>query len=53
MVEKQTDLTRWADRNNLNPAWNKRSEIAAWHISKGENVLDIGCGNMFYRKMSS
>jgi len=42
----QTDLTRWADPKQLEPAWEARAVMAADFIAAGTRVLDIGCGAM-------
>jgi hypothetical protein len=42
----QTDLTRWSDPRQLEPAWEARSVMAADFIAAGTRVLDIGCGAM-------
>lgn len=42
----QSDLTRWSDPTQLEPAWEARAVAAAGLISAGMRVLDIGCGAM-------
>ncbi len=42
----QTDLTRWSDPKQLEPAWEARAMTAANFIRAGTRVLDIGCGAM-------
>jgi Flp pilus assembly protein TadD len=42
----QTDLTRWSNAANLDPAWNERARLAADFIPAGATVLDLGCGRM-------
>lgn len=42
----QTDLTRWSDAKQLEPAWEARAVMAADFIAAGTRVLDIGCGAM-------
>jgi hypothetical protein len=42
----QTDLTRWSDPKQLEPAWEGRAVVAADFIAAGTRVLDIGCGAM-------
>ncbi len=42
----QTDLTRWSDPKQLEPAWEARAVMAADFIAAGTRVLDIGCGAM-------
>jgi hypothetical protein len=42
----QTDLTRWSDPKQLEPAWEARAVMAADFIAAGTRILDIGCGAM-------
>ena len=42
----ETDLTRWSDAKQLEPAWEARSVMTADFIAAGTRVLDIGCGAM-------
>lgn len=42
----QTDLTRWSDAKQLEPAWEARAVVASDFIAAGTRVLDIGCGAM-------
>jgi len=42
----QTDLARWSNAANLDPAWNQRARLAADFIPAGAHVLDLGCGRM-------
>lgn len=46
ILSKETDLVRWRDPQQLEPAWERRSEIAAQYIRAGSRVLDLGCGAM-------
>ncbi|HEV7386185.1 MAG TPA: tetratricopeptide repeat protein, partial [Phenylobacterium sp.] len=41
-----TDRRRWEDAAQLEPAWNKRAELAAAYVPRGARVLDLGCGAM-------
>jgi hypothetical protein len=42
----KTDLARWSDPKQLEPAWEARAMTAANFIPAGTRVLDIGCGAM-------
>ncbi|MBL8780730.1 MAG: hypothetical protein JNL06_07270 [Alphaproteobacteria bacterium] len=42
----QTDLTRWSDPKQLEPAWEARAVMTADFIAAGTRVIDIGCGAM-------
>lgn len=42
----QTDVARWSDPKQLEPAWEARAITAAAFIKAGTRVLDIGCGAM-------
>lgn len=44
--ERQTDLARWSNPKQLEPAWEARAVVAADHIAAGLRILDIGCGAM-------
>ena len=43
---RQTDVARWSDPKQLEPAWEARAVMAADFIGAGSRVLDIGCGAM-------
>ena len=43
---RQTDVARWSDPKQLEPAWEARAVMAADFIRAGTRVLDIGCGAM-------
>lgn len=43
---RQTDVARWSDPKQLEPAWEARAVVAADLIPAGSRVLDIGCGAM-------
>lgn len=42
----ESDITRWSDPTQLEPAWDARAAVAANLIPAGTRVLDIGCGAM-------
>ncbi|MFM9862418.1 MAG: hypothetical protein ACKVRO_02325 [Micropepsaceae bacterium] len=42
----QTDIARWSDPKQLEPAWEARAVTAAAFVKVGTRVLDIGCGAM-------
>ncbi len=44
--ERGTDLSRWAQPENLATQWDARAELAAQQIGGGQSVLDIGAGAM-------
>lgn len=41
-----SDLARWSDPKQLEPAWEARAMTAANFVQAGTRVLDIGCGAM-------
>lgn len=43
---RTTDIARWRDAANLDPAWGARAKLAADFIPAGAAVLDVGCGAM-------
>jgi len=43
---RQTDVTRWSDPKQLEPAWEARAVAAGDWVQAGARVLDIGCGAM-------
>ncbi|MCE9522223.1 MAG: class I SAM-dependent methyltransferase [Alphaproteobacteria bacterium] len=43
---RQTDVTRWSDAKQLEPAWEARAVMAGDFVHAGTRVLDIGCGAM-------
>lgn len=43
---RTTDIARWRDVANLDPAWGARVNLAADFIPAGAAVLDVGCGAM-------
>ena len=46
IVEQRTDVRRWSDPAQLEPAWNARAKVASQFIPAGACVFDIGCGAM-------
>ncbi len=46
----RTDLDRWIDPCQLDPAWEAGTVAASGLIPAGSAVLDIGCGAMLLRK---
>ncbi|MBS1229384.1 MAG: hypothetical protein H6R17_2661 [Proteobacteria bacterium] len=46
IVEQRTDVLRWSDREQLEPAWNARAKLVSQFIPAGARVFDIGCGAM-------
>jgi tetratricopeptide (TPR) repeat protein len=46
IAKHATDLARWSDDRQLDPAWERRAALAADHIAAGSTVLDLGCGAM-------
>jgi hypothetical protein len=49
-LQKQTDVTRWSDATNLEPAWDARAQFAAQFIPACARVLDLGCGRMSLKR---
>jgi hypothetical protein len=39
-----SDVERWSESANLDPAWDRRAEIAARFVPAGSHVLDLGAG---------
>ncbi len=46
LLSEHTDIERWSNPANLQPAWNARARLVADFIPSGATVLDIGCGAM-------
>jgi Flp pilus assembly protein TadD len=46
VAQRATDLVRWSDERQLDPAWERRAALAADHVPAGSKVLDLGCGAM-------
>jgi len=40
----QSDLQRWADLRNLDPAWDERTRLIAGLIPSGSRVIEFGAG---------
>ena len=51
LEDRDTDLERWSNENNLNPDWDRRAALAASWIPPGTRVLDLGCGAMSIESM--
>jgi hypothetical protein len=43
-TRKWTDLSRWSDSANLDPAWDRRAAIVGSFVPAGSDVLDLGAG---------
>ena len=48
-AQQQTDVTRWANPQQLEQAWDKRARFISEWIPLGARVLDLGCGAMNLR----
>lgn len=46
IAESRTDIERWANPKQLEPAWNARAQFTAGAIPAGSRVIDLGCGAM-------
>ena len=46
IFEQRTDVQRWSDREQLEPAWNVRAKDVSQFVPAGARVFDIGCGAM-------
>lgn len=51
ITQRQTDVARWSDPDQLEEFWAKRAEAAASMIAPGSTVLDLGCGAMDLEKL--
>jgi len=43
-LSSKPDVTRWADLDSFDPAWNERTQIIADLIAPGSRVLEFGAG---------
>jgi hypothetical protein len=41
---RASDLERWSESANLDPAWDRRAEIVGRFVPAGTHVLDVGAG---------
>ena len=48
---RETDIERWSDARQLDPAWEKRAVMAADFVPAGSAVLDLGCGTMALERL--
>jgi hypothetical protein len=46
VAEKKTDLERWSNPQNLDPAWGARARFVARFVPPQVSLLDLGCGAM-------
>lgn len=44
--EKQSDINRWKNSNELFEDWNQRTAILGSYVSPGAKVIEFGSGNM-------
>jgi hypothetical protein len=49
--EKQSDINRWKNSNELFEDWDQRTSILGNYISPGSKVIEFGSGNMSLKKM--
>lgn len=49
--EKQSDINRWKNSNELFEDWNQRTSILGNYITPGSKVIEFGSGNMSLKKM--
>lgn len=49
--EKQSDINRWRNSNELFEDWNQRTSILGNYITPGSKVIEFGSGNMSLKKM--
>ncbi len=45
-ARRESDIVRWRDPAQMEPAWERRAAAAADLIPAGSHVLDLGCGAM-------
>ena len=49
--EKQSDINRWKNSNELFEDWDQRTSILGDYITPGSKVIEFGSGNMSLKKM--
>jgi len=49
--EKQSDINRWKNSNELFEDWDQRTSILGNYITPGSKVIEFGSGNMSLKKM--
>jgi len=49
--EKQSDINRWKNSNELFEDWDQRTSILGNYITSGSKVIEFGSGNMSLKKM--
>jgi hypothetical protein len=49
--EKQSDINRWKNSNELFEDWDQRTSILGNYIAPGSKVIEFGSGNMSLKKM--
>lgn len=49
--EKQSDINRWKNSNELFEDWDQRTSILGNYITTGSKVIEFGSGNMSLNKM--
>ena len=49
--EKQSDINRWKNSNELFEDWDQRTSILVNYITPGSKVIEFGSGNMSLKKM--
>ncbi len=49
--DKATDVERWSQADNFNPAWVGRARTAANLVPQNARVLDLGCGQQVFKQV--